>query len=60
MPKALCIFAIVVAALLFMAFGLDLLIGVPFGKASLIMDAGVVFGSGLLGYVSWTAFRVQA
>ena len=59
MPKALCIFGIVIAALLLLIFGLDLVIGVPFGKASLMMDAGTVTVSGLLGYISWTTLRRQ-
>ena len=59
MPKALCIFGIVIAALLLLIFGLDLGIGVPFGKASMLMDLGVVISSGLLGYISWITFRRQ-
>ena len=59
MPKALCIFGIVIAALLLLIFGLDLVIGVPFGKASLMMDVGTVVVCGLLGYISWTTFRRQ-
>jgi len=59
MPKALCIFGIVIAALLLLIFGLDLAIKVPFGRASLMMDVGTVVVSGLLGYISWTTFRRQ-
>jgi hypothetical protein len=59
MPKALCIFGIVIAVLLLLIFGFDLVIGVPFGKASLVMDAGIVVACGLLGYVSWTTFWRQ-
>ena len=59
MPKALCIFGIVIAALLLLIFGLDLVIGVPFGKASLMMDVGIVVACGLLGYIGWTTFRRQ-
>ena len=59
MPKALCIFGIVIAALLLLIFGLDLVIGAPFGKASVIMDAGIVVACGLLGYIGWATFRRQ-
>ena len=59
MPKALCIFGIVIAALLLLIFGLDLVIGVPFGKASVMMDVGTVVVCGLLGYIGWTTFRRQ-
>jgi hypothetical protein len=40
-------------------FGLDLVIGAPFGKASMMMDIGVVVSCCLLGYISWTTFRRQ-
>ena len=59
MPKALCIFGIVIAGLLLLIFGLDLVIGVPFGKASPLMDVGTVAVCGLLGYIGWTTFRRQ-
>ena len=57
MPKALAISSLVVAALLFLVFGLDAAIGIPFGKASLMMDLGAVFSSLLLGYLSWSTYR---
>jgi hypothetical protein len=57
MPKALTISAMVIAALLFLLFGLDLAVGIPFGQASLMMDAGVLVSSALLGYMSWTVYR---
>jgi hypothetical protein len=60
MPKALCIFGIVIAGLLLLIFGLDLVIGAPFGKASPVMDIGVVVSCSLLGYISWTTFRRQS
>ena len=59
MPKALCIFGIVIAALLLLIFGLDLAVGMPFGKASLMMDVTTIVMCGLLGYLSWTTFRRQ-
>lgn len=57
MPKALAISSLAVAALSFLIFGLDAAIGIPFGKASLMMDLGVVFSSLLLGYLSWSTYR---
>ena len=60
MPKALCIFGMVIAGLLILIFGLDLVTGVPFKKASMLMDVGFVVVSGLLGFISWTTFREQA
>ncbi len=57
MPKALTISAMVIAALLFLLFGLDLAIGIPFGQASIVMDVGVLLSSALLGYMSWSVYR---
>ncbi len=57
MPKALTISAMVIAALLFLLFGLDLAVGIPFGQASVMMDAGVLFSSALLGYMGWSVYR---
>jgi hypothetical protein len=57
MPKALTISAMVIAGLLFLLFGLDLAVGIPFGQASMMMDVGVVVSSALLGYMSWSVYR---
>ncbi len=65
MPKALCIAGIVIAALLLMVFGLDLVIpgdpgGLPpFNKANIIMDIGFVLASGILGFLSYITLREQ-
>ena len=59
MPKALCIFGAVIAALLLLVFGLDLAIGFPFGGVNNVMSIGFVVCSAILGYLSWTTFREQ-
>ncbi len=62
MPKALCISGMVVAALLLLIFGLDMILGFPFGVAeqtSYFMHGGVVVSSAILGYLSWSAWREQ-
>lgn len=59
MSKALCFVGIGVAGLLLLVFGLDLAIGVPFNKASMVMDIGFVVCSLVLGYLSWTTLREQ-
>ena len=59
MPKALCIVGMVVAGLLAILFGLDLAIGIPFGKASVVMSIGFLVCAAILGYVSWATFREQ-
>ena len=48
-----------VAGLLLVLFGLDLIIKVPFGGASMFMDLGFVVVSLILGFLSWTTFREQ-
>ncbi|MCA9240094.1 MAG: hypothetical protein KDA37_07845 [Planctomycetales bacterium] len=57
MAKAMTILGMVVAALLVMVFALDLLAGQPFGKASPMMDIGLLVCSLILAYSSWNAFR---
>lgn len=57
MPKALCVFGMVAAGLMVLLFGLDLAIGLPFGKANVIMDVGFIVAAALLGYASFTTYR---
>jgi len=59
MPKALCVFGLVVSGLLLLLFGLDLALGIPFGRASMLMDAGMVVTCGLMGYLGYSSFREQ-
>jgi hypothetical protein len=59
MPKALCIFGLVVAVLLLVLFVLDLAIKVPFGGIGLIASIGFIIVAGVLGYVSWITWREQ-
>ncbi|MBO7725763.1 MAG: hypothetical protein J6S40_04790 [Thermoguttaceae bacterium] len=57
MPKALCIFAMAIFAILLLMFLLDLLIGIPFGRASMITDIWFVVSGGVLGTLSFFIFR---
>jgi hypothetical protein len=57
MAKGLTIMSLVVAILLFVLFGLDLIIGVPFRKASVLLDIAFVISALGLGIISWTTFR---
>ena len=57
MAKAMSIFGMVVAALLLLAFGLDPLLGIPFGGANLLMDIAFAVCAAILGYMSYDAFR---
>ncbi len=59
MSRALTIAGLVVAVLILLVFGLDLAIGMPFGKISLVMDLTFVGAAGALGYLSWMTLRQQ-
>jgi hypothetical protein len=57
MPKAFCITGAVVAILLLLVFGIDLGLGFPFERQSMLIDIGMVLCSGMLGYISWATYR---
>ena len=57
MSKALTIVGMVVAGLVGLIFLLDLLVGVPFSGANLVMDIGAIIAAAILGYLSWDALR---
>jgi len=45
--------------LVLLVFGLDLALGIPFRKASMVMDIGFVLCGIGLGYLSWMTIRQQ-
>ena len=57
MPKALTISGLVVSCLLFLLFGLDLAVGIPFKQEQIAMDIGFMISSLILAYMSWSAHR---
>jgi hypothetical protein len=58
MPKVFCIAGAVVAILLLLIFGIDLIPGVgPFGGQNRIIDIGMIVCSAMLGYISWSTYR---
>jgi len=57
MSKAMTIVGMVVAGLVGLLFGADLILGFPFEGYSMTMDIGVLLAAGLLGYLSWSAMR---
>ncbi len=57
MAKAMTVAGMVVAGLFVLLFGMDLALGIPFQRASTIVDLGFLFSSLVLGYLSWNAFR---
>ncbi len=57
MPRALCIFGMVIAILLLALFAIDLLIEFLSGGAAPMMNYGFIVASLILGYVSLRTFR---
>jgi hypothetical protein len=57
MPKILCIASLALSCLLLLIFLLDLAIGVPFGKASMIMDLGFIVAAGIIAAFSFLTMR---
>lgn len=59
MSKAMTIAGMVVAALVFLLFALDLATGIPFGTGMNAMHIGALIASAILGYISFSTFREQ-
>jgi hypothetical protein len=59
MAKAMSIAGMVVAGLLALIFGLDLVpgLGIPFSGVEKVTDIGFLISATILGYLSWNAFR---
>ena len=57
MSKALCFSGIATAIMLLILFTMDLVLGVPFKKADILMDIVFLVSSGGLGLVSWLTLR---
>ena len=57
MPKALTIASMAIALILLVIFGLDLIVGFPFGGLNSTMDIGFLVFSAGLGYLSWSTLR---
>jgi hypothetical protein len=59
MSKAMTIAGLVVAALVFLVFALDLATGAIFGTGMNAMHIGAIIAAAILGYVSFSTFREQ-
>ena len=59
MSKAMTIVGMVVAALVFLLFGVDLFAGIPFGTTGKTMNIGALISALILGYLSYSTFREQ-
>lgn len=57
MAKALTIGGMIVAGLVAVAFGMDLVLGFPFDSANTTISIGMLICGLILGYLSWNAFR---
>ena len=59
MPKALCMSGLVVSGLVIILFAADLAVGIPFRRASMMMDVSLLASAALLGLISWFTLREQ-
>jgi hypothetical protein len=59
MPKALCMSGLVVSGLVIILFAFDLAVGIPFQRASIMMDVSLLVSALLLGLLSWFTLREQ-
>lgn len=59
MSKALAIIGMLIALLILLIFALDMALGMPFGKASPIMDICMIIGAAVLAYLGFAAYREQ-
>jgi hypothetical protein len=59
MPKALCISGLVVSGLVIILFAADLAVGIPFRRASMMMDVSLLVCAAILGLLSWFTLREQ-
>lgn len=59
MSKILCIVGMVIAALVFLIFLVDIIVGIPFAKRSIPMDVTFIIVSLLLAWMSWSTYKEQ-
>ncbi len=59
MSKGLSIAGLVVASILFLVFGLDLALQIPFSRPSFMLDLGLVISSLILGYLALMTYLEQ-
>jgi len=59
MPKIMTIIGLVLAGLIVLLFGVDLALGIPFGRTSMAMDIAFVICGAILAYLSWSTMREQ-
>lgn len=57
MGKGMTIGGMVIAVLILILFGLDLIVGIPFRKASVAMDIAFVITALGLAFLSWSTLK---
>jgi hypothetical protein len=59
MAKAMSVAGMVIGGLMALMFGLDLAVGMPFGRVAVPQDIGLAICGAVLAYLGWNAFREQ-
>jgi len=59
MQKALCMSGLVVSDLVIILFAAELAVGIPFRRASVMIDVALLVSAALLGLLSWLTLREQ-
>jgi hypothetical protein len=61
MGKGMSIAGMLIGGLVALIFGLDMVLGIPFGtRAGVMVDLGFALCGGILAYLGWNAFRENA
>lgn len=59
MSKILCLFSLGLSVLLAILFILDMSIGIPFKKGSIVFDVVFLIAAVVIGVLSWFTYREQ-
>ena len=59
MSKILCLFSLGLSVILAILFILDLSVGIPFKKGSIVFDVVFLVAALIIGVLSWFTYREQ-
>ncbi len=59
MAKKLCLASVIICLLVFILFVVDISVGIPFSRASIVMDIVMMVSSLTILVLSWLTFREQ-
>lgn len=59
MAKKLCLASVLICLLVFILFVVDISVGIPFSRASIVMDIVMMVSSLTILVLSWLTFREQ-